>query len=643
MPKSKISKFVGIALVVAILLGLTAAMFAGDASSADGFAFVADSYGGRVAEELWYYQEDALGLYEAKEFVDGFKGELEKDDPIVIAVVDTGMTASHELFDDVLLKNAEGNVLGFNSVTAQTDGQVDISDKSEGRHGNAVAGIIAMLIRELELEDYIKIYPIKASQKNTVNGKQTDTFSIESITRAISWAAQNGADVINLSLGRQGSETDEWAKNANLAFEINRASASALIVAAAGNNEKNSSEDPFYPAALDGVFSVMGYGQDGELYDRSNFGALYDIAAPAEGIYTAYDKVGSVNDYREDNGTSMAAPIASFAAALLQLRLRAEGRENVDPSEIARLLKSFDFQTLMAGGAEVNKLSLLTAVSQPLDEVEIKYNYPTGIRITHDAKTGEGELADSVYFADPRDLPEIHFVANLTPYGMTDPDYNAAIVWSVKTADGTEREVGRGQYLTLRPVDFGKTELIARLRFDVSVTGSQKICIDYLKFVAGDARVTFERYADSRPADAPTSGTIYTGETTVFSFTGAKYLDPSVEIKWYVDREFVATGRTFVYRPTSTGEHIIGVQYGDNPPTHLPGIAFVATVKPFILRPLDLSMLIIAIVIVVGGAAAVVALKIKRDREKNPCEPKQKKPKKQKPQKPDKDVKIAKR
>ena len=74
-------------LVATLALVLCVASFAGGAPNQE-FAFVAGSYGGEQAESLWYYQSDALGLYDAKEIVDGWKDRLAGSKPVVIAVVD---------------------------------------------------------------------------------------------------------------------------------------------------------------------------------------------------------------------------------------------------------------------------------------------------------------------------------------------------------------------------------------------------------------------------------------------------------------------------------------------------------------------------------------------------------------------------
>ncbi len=651
--KGLISMCAALALVMLLLLG---AGFCAVEEGDGGFAYVAGTYGGKDATEFWYYQDDALGLYKAKEVVDGWKDALRGSDPVVIAVVDTGLTVSHTLFDDVLLRNADGKVLGDNSTVEDDGGDVDISDTSDGRHGNAVAGIIAMLIREMGLEDFIKIYPIKSSVKKTQNGKTEERFSIANVTEALKRASGKAkADVINLSLGIPYENTEEWANDAQLAYAVEQALNTSFIVAAAGNHSEKANaqreDGAFYPAALDGVFSVMGYGEDLGLHDTSNYGALYDIAAPAEDIYTATDVYGT-SGYGFSSGTSMATPFVSFAAALLKLRYRAEGQEDPSPQMIARLLRSFDFESFIHDGSNIRRLNLYTEVSQPLDEIELNYVSPTGVKITHDGKLGEGEYANAIYYLDPRSVPSLNFVASLSPYGMTDPDLDEDIEWVLRRNGEEKKILGTGPTLSYTPDVFGDTEIVARLSFNHNIEGVQALHVEYLKFVAGDARVTYAEYADTPPREAPTSGVLYTQSVTVFSFTGAKYMDPDVEIKWYVDREYVASGATFSYKPKRTGEHIISMQFGDNPPTYTPGVAFTATVKPFILRPLDMSMAILGGVILIASGITVAAIISKRKRaasqpaaqdEASADGSERKKPRKQKKEKPDKNVKIAKR
>ena len=99
----------------------------------------AASWGGVDTSELWYYQPAFLDVASAKQAVSGWdKSKVTK--PVVIAVIDTGIDASHELFSGVLVKNANGDILGYNAFSgADAQGNVNISDTSS-KHGSGVAG-----------------------------------------------------------------------------------------------------------------------------------------------------------------------------------------------------------------------------------------------------------------------------------------------------------------------------------------------------------------------------------------------------------------------------------------------------------------------------------------------------------------------
>ena len=119
----------------------------------------------------------------------------------------------------------------------------------------------------------------------------------------------NGAHVINLSLGATIS-------SATLAAAVEYAVAhDVLVVAAAGNN---SSDAPFYPAALDGVIAVGATTSGDERWARSNYGNYIDLVAPGALIYsTSNDLNNFYHGYTYMSGTSMAAPFVSGVAGLL--------------------------------------------------------------------------------------------------------------------------------------------------------------------------------------------------------------------------------------------------------------------------------------------------------------------------------------
>ena len=125
--------------------------------------------------------------------------------------------------------------------------------------------------------------------------------------------------------------------------------------------------------------------------------------------------------------------------------------------------------------------------------------------------------------------------------------------------------------------------------------------------------MTYAANAHDGVNDAPSRGVLYTTETTTFSLTGIEYVDTTKTIKWFVNGEQVATGITFDFKPSKSGKYIISAQY-DNEPVIRSDYVFTANVRPFIARPLDLSMLVIglALIIAAGTIAIVVAVKKKR-------------------------------
>ena len=115
------------------------------------------TFGGKDMSSLWYYGEKYLDVAAAKEIVSSW--DLSKaTSPVVIAVIDTGIDAKHSLFADdengvsVLCKNANGDILGYNSYTGDAEnGSVDIIDASS-KHGSSVEERNALMIREFGLE-----------------------------------------------------------------------------------------------------------------------------------------------------------------------------------------------------------------------------------------------------------------------------------------------------------------------------------------------------------------------------------------------------------------------------------------------------------------------------------------------------------
>ena len=126
------------------------------------------------------------------------------------------------------------------------------------------------------------------------------------IAQGVLYAAQKGAQVINLSLGG-------YSYSSTLLAAIQTAvnTYGAVVVAGAGNDNVST---PFYPAAYEEAIAVAGTDQADLKAGFSNYGAWVDLSAPAVAIQTTF----SGGDYGAVDGTSFAAPFVSGLAGLLK-------------------------------------------------------------------------------------------------------------------------------------------------------------------------------------------------------------------------------------------------------------------------------------------------------------------------------------
>jgi hypothetical protein len=175
-------------------------------------------------------------------------------------------------------------------------------------HGSHVAGIAAAATDNgagiAGVAFNSSIMAVKVGYTDPESGEHLARYT--DIAYGIMYAADNGAEVINLSLGGYGYSL-------GLKGAVNYAwDAGCVLVGAVGNDNKS---DPFYPAAYDNVIGVSATDQNDAKAPWSNYGSHVAVAAPGSSIYSTYWNDGST--YAHMSGTSMSAPHVAGLAALL--------------------------------------------------------------------------------------------------------------------------------------------------------------------------------------------------------------------------------------------------------------------------------------------------------------------------------------
>lgn len=203
-----------------------------------------------------------------------------------IAIADTGIDASHP--------DVGPRVTNRANFTNDPDGDVY-------GHGTHVAGIAAAVTNNA-VGIAGTAYNTRLMSVKVLDDNGYGYYSW--IADGIMWAADNGAEVINLSLGGTSSST-------TLANAVNYAwSRGVVVVAAAGNNGRNRQ---FYPAYYANAMAVAATDSNDRKASFSNYGSWVDIAAPGVSILSAYK-----GNYSNLSGTSMATPFVSGLAGLLK-------------------------------------------------------------------------------------------------------------------------------------------------------------------------------------------------------------------------------------------------------------------------------------------------------------------------------------
>jgi flagellar hook assembly protein FlgD len=264
----------------------------------------------------------------------------------IVAVIDGGVDITHPEFNGVIYKP-------YNAVNGST-----YVDNDE--HGTHVAGIIGALANgkgSVGVSTGVKIMPI-----DVFSGEYASTTDI---VEGIYYAVNNGAKVINLSLGGD-------SYSASFQEAVNYASSKNVTILAASGND--SSSYIAYPASYSKVLAIGSTNRYDSRSSFSNYGNTLDFTAPGESIYSTLPVRNNYYGYM--SGTSMATPVVSGIVSLMLSR-----DPYLSDEKVFEILKKSTVDLGIAGWdkyygyGRVDGAKALTLVSEPFKSMSSRYSF----------------------------------------------------------------------------------------------------------------------------------------------------------------------------------------------------------------------------------------------------------------------------
>ncbi|MFE6333151.1 type VII secretion-associated serine protease mycosin [Streptomyces sp. NPDC057806] len=247
-----------------------------------------------------------------------------KGEGITVAVLDTGVDDKHpDLAGNVL---AGKDMVGFGAKRG---------DRAWARHGTAMAGIIAGHGHGygngdgvLGIAPEARILPVRVILEDGDPARaKARTTRGNALAEGIRWAADHGADVINLSLGDDSkSAHPEPAEDEAVQYALRKG---AVVVASAGNGGEKG-DHISYPAAYPGVIAATAVDKFGTRASFSTRRWYATVSAPGVDVVIADPD----RKYYEGWGTSAAAAFVSGAVALVK-----SAHPGLSPAQIKKLLE----------------------------------------------------------------------------------------------------------------------------------------------------------------------------------------------------------------------------------------------------------------------------------------------------------------
>lgn len=247
-----------------------------------------------------------------------------RGDGVTVAVLDTGVDDAHP--------DLSGQVLPGTDLIGMGAGR---GDRAWARHGTAMASIIAGHGHGpsrgegvLGVAPQAKILPVRVILEEGDPGRAKARESKGgALAEGIRWAADHGADVINLSLG---DDSDSAHHEAGEDEAVQYALAKGVVVVASAGNGGETGDRVSYPAAYPGVIAVTAVDRRGKKARFSTSNWYATVSAPGVDVVIADPD----RDYYEGWGTSAAAAFVSGAAALVKA-----AHPELSPAQIKKLLE----------------------------------------------------------------------------------------------------------------------------------------------------------------------------------------------------------------------------------------------------------------------------------------------------------------
>ena len=315
--------------------------------------------------------EESLALHQ-------YLPEWKSQRSVIVAVIDTGLDTTNTYLSSQIFVNTgetgideQGRDKRFNGVDDDLNGYVDdvqgwdfvdqdpLPQDTHG-HGTHIVGIIQAGLRA---DLNIRILPLRF-----FSDTQTTEQNMAASARAIRYAVDQGAKIINYSAGGYARSREEEA-----AIRYAREQG-VLLIAAAGNHASNNDQHPYYPAnyGVDNIVRVGALDSKMRKLSSSNYGHKnVEIYAPGENI----SSYGLAKSTKKMSGTSQATAFVTKVAALVYV----QSDFRLSPQKLkAKLLAGTSpnpFLTEYSLGAGSLSLASFTA-AEPLQSAQFRPNAP---------------------------------------------------------------------------------------------------------------------------------------------------------------------------------------------------------------------------------------------------------------------------